>query len=160
MNEDNVLHEENQTDSLNDSSPAEDIPMDSSENVLVEPEPTPETPEDSPSALDELIEVIKKELASSEAESETETETVPESETSDDVDDDEEEAFPDEEYLIDDIHPDTYQTDTGNVVYLATDSNASGFQQTMVNRMDNILTCSIITACCAVLILLHILKKE
>lgn len=159
MNEDNVLREENQTDSLNDSASNEDIPMDSSENVLVEPEPTPEAPEDSPSALDELIEAIKKELTSGEAESEAVSETVPESEISDDVDEDEE-SYPDEEYLIDDIHPDTYQADTGNVVYLATDSNASGYQETVVNRLDNILTCTIITACCAVLILLHTLKKE
>ena len=160
MNEDNVLHEENQTDSFNDSSPAEDIPMGSSEDVLVEPEPAPETPEESPSSLDELIEVIKKELASGEAKSEAESETVPESETSNDVNEDEEETFPDEEYLIDNIHPDIYQTDTGNEVYLATDSNASGFQGIVVNRLDNILTCAIITACCAVLILLHTLKKE
>lgn len=153
-----MLHEENQTDATETSPPAENSEADSVETVLEDTEV--ETPEDSPSAFDELIEAIKKELASGEANSETVTETAPESEASDDVDEDEEESFPDEEYLIDDIHPDAYQTDTGNVVYLATDSNASGYQQTMVNRMDNILTCSIITACCAVLILLHTLKKE
>ena len=158
MNEDNVLHEENQTDVPETSPPVESSETDSMETVLENAEV--ETPEDSPSALDELIEAIKKELASGEANSETVTETVPESEASDDVGEDEEESFPDEEYLVDDIHPDTYQTDTGNVVYLATDSNASGFQGTVVNRLDNILTCSIITACCAVLILLHTLKKE
>lgn len=158
MNEDNVLHEENQTDVPETSPSAENSEADTVETVLEDTEV--ETPEDSPSALDELIEAIKKELTSGEANSETVTETVPESEASDDVDEDEEESFPDEEYLVDDIHPDTYQTDTGNVVYLATDSNASGYQGTVVNRLDNILTCSIITACCAVLILLHTLKKE
>lgn len=158
MNEDNVLHEENQTDVPETSPPAENSEADSMETVLEDT--GVETPEDSPSALDELIEAIKKELASGEAESEAVTETVSESEASDDVDEDEEESFPDEEYLIDDIHPDAYQTDAGSIAYLATDSNASGYQQTMVNRMDNILTCSIITACCAVLILLHTLKKE
>lgn len=158
MNEDNVLHEENQTDVPETSPPIENSEADTVETVLEDSEVS--SSETSPSALDELIEAIKKELASGEANSETVTETVPESEASDDVDEDAEESFPDEEYLVDDIHPDAYQTDTGNVVYLATDSNASGFQGTVVNRLDNILTCSIITACCAVLILLHTLKKE
>ena len=154
MNEDNVLHEENQTDVPETSPPIENSEADTVETVLEDSAVS--SSETSPSVLDELIEAIKKELASGEANSET----VPESEASDDVDEDAEESFPDEEYLVDDIHPDAYQTNADNLVYLATDSNASGFQGTVVNRLDNILTCSIITACCAVLILLHTLKKE
>ena len=43
---------------------------------------------------------------------------------------------------------------------LASDSDATAYRETVVNRLDNILTCAIITACCAILILFHTLKKE
>ena len=104
MNEDNVLHEENQADVPETSPPIENSEADTVETALEDSAVS--SSETSPSALDELIEAIKKELASGEANSETVTETVPESEASDDVDEDAEESFPDEEYLVDDIHPD------------------------------------------------------
>lgn len=159
-----MLHEENQTDSASGMSSSENLEAENKETAIESTVETSsvEVEEETTSALDELIEAIKKELSSSEAASETENETVPESEASDDVDEEEEEAeaYSDEVYLIDDIHTENYQSDTDSEIYLATASNASGYAETVINRMDNILTCAIITACCAVLILLHTLKKE
>ena len=168
MNEDNVLYEETQTDSLNDSSPAESIEADDSEQVSVETEETsPEPlPEDSPSALDELIEAIKKELETEESTEESEAKvSEAQEENSSSVKDEEDaedsENYEDEVDLVDDIHPAAHRTYANEAYTLASDSNASGgYEETMINRMDNILTCSIITACCAVLILFHTLKKE
>ena len=42
---------------------------------------------------------------------------------------------------------------------VVTDSDAE-YRNTIINRLDNLLVCGMITACCAFLILFHILKKE
>ncbi len=168
MNEDNMLYEETQTDSLGDSSSAESTETDDSEQVSVEiKETSPEPlPEDSPSALDELIEAIKKELETTESTEESEAKvSEAQEEISSSVKDEEDaedsEIYEDEVDLIDDIHPAAHRTYANEAYSLASDSNASGgYEETMTNRMDNILTCSIITACCAILILFHTLKKE
>lgn len=164
MNEDNVLFQ-SEADSVESASPHESLEAETEENVLVtEPEETiseetvPEktTPEESSSALTELIEAIKTELANSEAESEAAMET---SEAVDETDEDGE-AYEEEVDLIDNIHGQSYDGSL-EVYTLASDSNASGaYQEVVVNRLDNILTCSIITACCAILVLFHTLKKE
>ena len=43
---------------------------------------------------------------------------------------------------------------------IASASDLPPYEATIVNRLDNILTCAIITACCALLILFHTLKRE
>ena len=159
MNEDNVLFQ-SEADSVESAPPHESFEAETEEHVLVtEPEETvPEktTPEESSFALTELIEAIKTELANSEAESEAAMET---SEAVDETDEDGE-AYEEEVDLIDDIHGQSYDGSL-EVYTLASDSNASGaYQEVVVNRLDNILTCSIITACCAILVLFHTLKKE
>lgn len=103
MNEDNVLFQ-SEADSLESAPPHESLEAETEENVLlIEPEETvPEeiTPEESSSALTELIEAIKTELSNGEAETET-------SEAVDDTDEDGE-AYEEEVELIDDIHGQTY----------------------------------------------------
>lgn len=42
---------------------------------------------------------------------------------------------------------------------VVTDSDAE-YRNTVINRLDNLLVCGMITACCAFLILFHTLKKE
>lgn len=42
---------------------------------------------------------------------------------------------------------------------VVTDSDAE-YRNTIINRLDNLLVCGMITACCAFLILFHTLKKE
>lgn len=155
MNEDNVLFQ-SEADSVESAPPHESLEAETEENVLItEPEETvPEetSPEESSSVLTELIEAIKTELSNGEAETET-------SEAVDETDEDGE-AYEEEVDLIDDIHGQSYDGSL-EVYTLASDSNASGtYQEVVVNRLDNILTCSIITACCAILVLFHTLKKE
>lgn len=155
MNEDNVLFQ-SEADSVESALPHESLEAETEDNVLVtEPEETvPEetSPEESSSALTELIEAIKTELSNGEAETER-------SEAVDETDEDGE-AYEEEVDLIDDIHGQTYDGSL-EVYTLASDSNANGiYQEVVVNRLDNILTCSIITACCAILVLFHTLKKE
>ncbi len=194
MNEDNVLHEENEVDSVQDISsvPAnkadtqtnssEDSSISNTQAAMTVPDAANETStasetnsEQTTSAVSELIEAIKQELANSEKASElanasnaeieiesdtaAETETIVSATSSSDSDYDEDELEADEVYLIDDIHPASYQSDVDEAIYIASGSNAS-YETTVVNRLDNILTCSIITACCALLLLLHTLKKE
>lgn len=47
-----------------------------------------------------------------------------------------------------------------SVYTIASASDLPPYEATIVNRLDNILTCAIITACCALLILFHTLKRE
>ena len=153
MNEDNVLFQ-SEADSLESAPPHESLEAETDPPCILPEETVPEeiTPEESSSSLTELIEAIKTELSNGEAETET-------SEAVDDTDEDGE-AYEEEVGLIDDIHGQTYDGSL-EVYTLASDSNASGtYQEVVVNRLDNILTCSIITACCAILVLFHTLKKE
>lgn len=76
------------------------------------------------------------------------------------IDDMEDEEFSyDEIELINDLIPHSY----ANVTYadvVASSSNMQGYEDVVVNRLNNILTCTIISACCAFLVLFHTLKKE
>jgi hypothetical protein len=110
------------------------------------------------SAVKELLDAIKKELSASDEDLE-ETKNMTEetsSETSADFGD-----LPDgtdAEIALYEVP----ETDGGMVVdayTIATDSNAE-YRETVINRLDNILVCAIITACCAFLVLFHTLKKE
>lgn len=127
---------------------SEAFPSETFENASVLPD----------SAVKELLDVIKKELSASDEDLE-ETKNMTEetsSETSADSGD-----LPDgtdAEIALYEVP----ETDGGMVVdayTVATDSNAE-YRETVINRLDNILVCAIITACCAFLILFHTLKKE
>lgn len=127
---------------------SEAFPSETFENASVLPD----------SAVKELLDVIKKELSASDEDLE-ETKNMTEetsSETSADSGD-----LPDGTDAEISLY-EVPETDGGMVVdayTVATDSNAE-YRETVINRLDNILVCAIITACCAFLILFHTLKKE
>lgn len=106
------------------------------------------------SAVKELLDAIKEELSASNENSNESEENVKEtSADSGDLPDgtDAEIAF----YEV----PETDGEMVIDAYTVATDSNAE-YRETVINRLDNILVCAIITACCAFLILFHTLKKE
>lgn len=76
----------------------------------------------------------------------------------DDMED--EEVSYDEIELINDLIPHSYANVTYADVVVASSSNMQGYEDVVVNRLNNILTCTIISACCAFLVLFHTLKKE
>lgn len=106
------------------------------------------------SAVKELLDAIKEELSASNENSNESEENV--KETSADSGD-----LPDgtgAEIAFYEV----LETDGEMVIdayTVATDSNAE-YRETVINRLDNILVCAIIMACCAFLILFHTLKKE
>ena len=164
MNEDNEVREENSSDTQKGSSPPErseavdkEVSEKDSENTVSEKmdnnessdsftseKPDTSDSSDTVSAVDEIIDAIKKELDSR---AETEADSV-DIETSGITDTDSEAAFDDEE------------DEEISVYTIASASDLPPYEATIVNRLDNILTCAIITACCALLILFHTLKRE
>ena len=185
MNEDNEVREENSSDSQKDSSPLERSEADEKEvserdtedSVSEKPE-TSEKPDtsdssDTVSAVDEIIDAIKKELDSR---AETEADSV-DIETSGITDTDSEAAetgnnkTDTEENSSEVTHTgktrvkvydllDDEEDEEISAYTIASASDLPPYEATIVNRLDNILTCAIITACCALLILFHTLKRE
>lgn len=132
-----------QTPAVSETSPSED-----SQDASALPD----------SAVKELLDAIKKELSASEEnvnESEEDAEETS-AETSADSGD-----LPDGTAAEIALYeaPETGEEMIVDAYTIATDSNAE-YRETVINRLDNILVCAIITACCAFLILFHTLKKE
>lgn len=195
MNEENEVREENSSDSQKDSSPPErseaadkEVSEKDSENTVSEKmdnnessdSSTSEKPDtsgssDTASAVDEIIDAIKKEL-----DSRAETTDSTDTETSGTIDTDSEAAeigsndSNAEENNSESMHTGrtrirTYDSDDPfaeeedeeiSAYTIASASDLPSYETTIVNRLDNILTCAIITACCALLILFHTLKRE
>ena len=128
---------------------------------------------DTASAVDEIIDAIKKELDSR---AETEADSA-DTETSGRTDTDSEaaetgnkETDTEENYSevtctgktrakVYDLL-DNEEDEEISVYTIASASDLPPYEATIVNRLDNILTCAIITTCCALLILFHTLKRE
>ena len=193
MNEDNEVREENSSDSQKDSSPPErseadekevserdtedsvSEKMDNNESSDSSTSEKPDTSDssDTVSAVDEIIDAIKKELDSR---AETEADSV-DIETSGITDTDSEAAetgnnkTDTEENSSEVTHTgktrvkvydllDDEEDEEISAYTIASASDLPPYEATIVNRLDNILTCAIITACCALLILFHTLKRE
>ena len=190
MNEENEVREENSSDSQKDSSPPERSETDEKEvserdtedSVSEKPE-TSEKPDTSDSsntasAVDEIIDAIKKEL-DSRAETEadnadteiggaTDADTNSEAAETGNKETDTEENSSEVTHtgktrvkVYDSYDPfDDEEDEEISVYIIASASDLPPYEATIVNRLDNILTCAIITACCALLILFHTLKRE
>ena len=183
MNEDNEVREENSSDTQKGSSPPErseavdkEVSEKDSENTVSEKmdnnessdsftseKPDTSDSSDTVSAVDEIIDAIKKELDSR---AETEADSV-DIETSGITDTDSEAAEnithtgKTRVKVYDSYDPFDDEEDEEISVYtIASASDLPPYEATIVNRLDNILTCAIITACCALLILFHTLKRE
>lgn len=196
MNEDNEVREENSSDTQKGSSPPErsetvdkEVSENNSENTVSEKmdnnessdsftseKPDTSDSSDTTSAVDEIIDAIKKEL-DSRAETEADSADI---ETSGIIDTDSEAAetgnneTDTEENSSEVTHTgktcvkvyDSYdpfddeEDEEISVYTIASASDLPPYEATIVNRLDNILTCAIITACCALLILFHTLKRE
>lgn len=131
---------------------------------------------DTVSTVDEIIDAIKKELdsrAETEADS-ADTETSGRTDTDSEAaetgnnETDTEENSSEVTHtgktrlkVYDSYDPFDDEEDEEISVYtIASASDLPPYEATIVNRLDNILTCAIITACCALLILFHTLKRE
>lgn len=193
MNEDNEVREENSSDTQKGSSPPErsktvdkEVSEKDSENAVSEKidnnessdsftfeKPDTSDSSDTASAVDEIIDAIKKELDSR---AETEANSA-DTETSGITDTDSEAAetgnkeTDTEENYSEVTHTgktrakvydslDDEEDEEVSVYMIASASDLPPYEATIVNRLDNILTCAIITACCALLILFHTLKRE
>ena len=188
MNEENEVREENSSDTQKDSSPPEhseaadkevserDTENASSEKPEISEKSDTSDSSDTASAVDEIIDAIKKEL-DSRTENEADSSNT---ETSDTTNTDSEAAelgsndSNTEENSSESMHTGrtrirTYDSDDPfdeeedeeiSVYTVASASDLPPYQATVVSRLDNILTCAIITACCAVLVLFHTLKRE
>ena len=196
MNEDNEVREENSSDTQKGSSPPErsetvdkEVSENNSENTVSEKmdnnessdsftseKPDTSDSSDTASAVDEIIDAIKKELdsrAETEADSaDTEnsgrTDTDSEAAETGNNETDTEENSSEVTHtgktrvkVYDSYDPFDDEEDEEISVYtIASASDLPPYEATIVNRLDNILTCAIITACCALLILFHTLKRE
>lgn len=193
MNEDNEVREENSSDTQKGSSSPErseavdkEVSEKDSENTVSEKmdnkessdsftseKPDTSDSSDTASAVNEIIDAIKKELDSR---AETEADSV-DIETSGITDTDSEAAetgnkeTDTEENYSEVTHTgktrakvydslDDEEEEEISVYTIASAFDLSPYEATIVNRLDNILTCAIITACCALLILFHTLKRE
>lgn len=171
MNEDNEVREENSSDTQKGSSPPErseavdkEVSEKDSENTVSEKmdnnessdsftseKPDTSDSSDTASAVDEIIDAIKKELDSR---AETEADSA-----------DTEENYSEVTYTgktrakVYDLL-DNEEDEEISVYTIASASDLPPYEATIVNRLDNILTCAIITTCCALLILFHTLKRE
>lgn len=190
------MREENSSDTQKGSSPPErsetvdkEVSENNSENTVSEKmdnnessdsftseKPDTSDSSDTTSAVDEIIDAIKKEL-DSRAETEADSADI---ETSGIIDTDSEAAetgnneTDTEENSSEVTHTgktcvkvyDSYdpfddeEDEEISVYTIASASDLPPYEATIVNRLDNILTCAIITACCALLILFHTLKRE
>lgn len=196
MNEDNEVREENSSDTQKGSSPPErsetvdkEVSENNSENTVSEKmdnnessdsftseKPDTSDSSDTASAVDEIIDAIKKELdsrAETEADS-ADTETSGRTDTDSEAaetgnnETDTEENSSEVTHtgktrvkVYDSYDPFDDEEDEEISVYtIASASDLPPYEATIVNRLDNILTCAIITACCALLILFHTLKRE
>lgn len=181
MNEDNEVREENSSDTQKGSSPperSEAVDKESSEkdseNTVSEKmdnnessdsftseKPDTSDSSDTVSAVDEIIDAIKKELDSR---AETEADSA-DTETSGITDTDSEENYSEVTHTGK-THTNVYDSfddeedEEISAYSIASASDLPPYEATIVNRLDNILTCAIITACCALLILFHTLKRE
>lgn len=196
MNEDNEVREENSSDTQKGSSPPErsetvdkEVSENNSENTVSEKmdnnessdsftseKPDTSDSSDTTSAVEEIIDAIKKELdsrAETEADSaDTETSGITDTdseaaETGNNETDTEENSSEvthtgkTRVKVYDSYDPFDDEEDEEISVYtIASASDLPPYEATIVNRLDNILTCAIITACCALLILFHTLKRE
>lgn len=196
MNEDNEVREENSSDTQKGSSLPErseavdkEVSEKDSENTVSEKmnnnessdsftseKPDTSDSSDTTSAVDEIIDAIKKELdsrAETEADSaDTETSGITDTnseaaETGNNETNTEENSSEvthtgkTRVKVYDSYDPFDDEEDEEISVYtIASASDLPPYEATIVNRLDNILTCAIITACCALLILFHTLKRE
>ena len=179
MNEDNEVREENSSDTQKGSSPPErseavdkEVSEKNSENTVSEKPDTSDS-SDTVSAVDEIIDVIKKELdsrAETEADS-ADTETSGITDTGSEATETGNNETDTEENYSEITHTgkthakvyDSFDDEEDEEISAYTIASASDlppYEATIVNRLDNILTCAIITACCALLILFHTLKRE
>lgn len=110
------------------------------------------------SAVKELLDAIKKELSASNEDSNESEENVKETSAESSADSGDLPDGTDAEIALYEV-PETDGEMVIDAYTIATDSNAE-YRETVINRLDNILVCAIITACCAFLILFHTLKKE
>ena len=110
------------------------------------------------SAVKELLDAIKKELSASNEDSNESEENVKETSAEFSADSGDLPDETDAEIALYE-EPETDGEMLIDAYTIATDSNAE-YRETVINRLDNILVCAIITACCAFLILFHTLKKE
>lgn len=158
VSEDSSLPEKNEA---NNNESSEKVFEKISENVLNEA--VSEKSEDlqenfssvKGSALSELVEIIKKEISNTNTEEAERPDSVSASEETEKESDsiqENDESFDD--FQDDEEEESEFYTSTGTEVSIGT------YEETVLNRLDNILTCAIITACCAILILFHTLKKE
>ena len=158
VSEDSSPPEKNEA---NNNESSEKVSEKSSENVLNEA--VSEKSEDSQenfssengSALRELVEIIKKEISDTNTEEAESSDSVSVSEeTGNALDTIQEDNESFDDFQDDEEEESEFYTSTGTEVSIST------YEETVLNRLDNILTCAIITACCAILILFHTLKKE
>jgi len=158
VSEDSSPPEKNEA---NNNESSEKVSEKSSENVLNEA--VSEKSEDSQenfssekgSALSELVEIIKKEISDTNTEEAESSDSVSVSEeTGNALDTIQEDNESFDDFQDDEEEESEFYTSTGTEVSIST------YEETVLNRLDNILTCAIITACCAILILFHTLKKE
>ena len=193
MNEDNEVREENSSDTQKGSSPPErsetvdkEVSENNSENTVSEKmdnnessdsftseKPDTSDSSDTVSAVDEIIDAIKKEL-DSRAETEVDsadietrgiTDTDSEAAETGNKETDTEENYSEVTHtgktrakVYDSL--DDEEDEEISVYTIASASDLPPYEAPIVNRLDNILTCAIITACCALLILFHALKRE
>lgn len=196
MNEDNEVREENSSDTQKGSSPPErsetvdkEVSENNSENTVSEKmdnnessdsftseKPDTSDSSDTASAVDEIIDAIKKELDSrteteadsADIETSGRTDTDSEAAETGNNETDTEENSSEVTHtgktrvkVYDSYDPFDDEEDEEISVYtIASASDLPPYEATIVNRLDNILTCAIITACCALLILFHTLKRE
>lgn len=110
------------------------------------------------SAVKELLDAIKKELSTSDEDLEETKNMIEETSAETSADSGDLPDGTDAEIAFYEV-PETDGEMVIDAYTIATDSNAE-YRETVINRLDNILVCAIITACCAFLILFHTLKKE
>lgn len=193
MNEDNEVREENSFDTQKGSSPPErsktvdkEVSEKDSENTVSEKmdnnessdsftseKPDTSDSSDTASAVDEIIDAIKKELdsrAETEADS-ADIETSGRTDTDSEAAETENKESDTEENYSEITHAgktrtkvydslDDEEDEEISVYTIASASDLPPYEATIVNRLDNILTCAIITTCCVLLILFHTLKRE
>lgn len=158
VSEDSSPPEKNEA---NNNESSEKVSEKSSENVLNEA--VSEKSEDSQekfssekgSALSELVKLSKKKFPIPIQKKRKSSDSVSVSEETGNASDtiqEDNESFDD--FQDDEEEESEFYTSTGTEVSIST------YEETVLNRLDNILTCAIITACCAILILFHTLKKE
>lgn len=127
---------------------SETSPSENSQDVSVLPD----------SAVKELLDAIKKELSTSDEDLEETKNMTGETFAESSADSGDLPDGTDAEIALYGV-PETDGEMVIDAYTIATDSNAE-YRETVINRLDNILVCAIITACCAFLILFHTLKKE